>query len=98
MITTKQLAEIRRLNALSLPDRDIAETIGLKYHTVRYHRIKEGLPAHPILNRHISPYKHYCVYDAKTSEFIIEGTATECADRLDILVNTFRSYATNSKK
>lgn len=97
IITTKMLTEIRRLNEAEMNDAEISEALGLKYDTVRYHRIKEGLPSRrqKYRNRFL---KRYCVYDARTTEFLLEGTAAECAARLGLTVGYIYIIVTKTKQ
>ncbi len=97
-ITTKIIAEIHRLNMeKEMNDAEISEELGIKYGTVRYYRLKAGLPSrrHKYRNR---LYKRYSVYDARTSDFITEGTAVECAVMLGILVGSFYSLVTKTRQ
>lgn len=82
------LAEIRRLNKAGYKDAAIAQKLGLKYSTVRYNRRKMRLPLN-VGSFSDQRTRRYCVYDAKTTQFIIEGTAKECAAELGIKVETF---------
>lgn len=97
-ITTKILSEIRRLNMEEkLNDAEISQELGIPYGTVRYYRLKECLPSRKHKYRD-SLYKRYCVYDAHTSAFIIEGTAAECADMLGMQVGSFYSLVTKTRR
>lgn len=78
MITTKQLAEIRRRNSEGENDCQIADALGCSQGTIRYHRVMMGLPK-AAKGR---PYKTYTVWNAKTDELIVCGSAEDCAKRL----------------
>ena len=85
-MTTRQFMELRRMNQAGLNDHIIAETLGIPQTTVWYNRNKLGLP---VVKR--KRHKRYTVYNGKTSEYLIEGTAKECADWLGLTREGFNS-------
>lgn len=82
-ITTKTLAEIERLHEKGMVDREVANEIGVSLHTVYYWRSKIGL----VPNRE---KERYTVYDRKTSDFLVEGSARQCSAYLGIKLASFR--------
>lgn len=91
MITTKTLNEIAALYHEGLTDREIAERLGTNENIVSYWRGgKLKLPAHRTHGR-------YAVYDKKTSEFIVDGTAKKCAEYLGIAYSSFMSAASRCR-
>lgn len=97
-ITTKILSELRRLNQdEKMNDAEISEELGIPYGTVRYYRIKEGLPSRKHKYRN-GLYKRYIVYNLRTSEFIVEGNAKECASLLGMQTGSFYSLVTKTRQ
>lgn len=93
-MTTKTLAEIKRLNQAGKNDAEIADLPGMPAYTVRYWRHQEGLP--PVRrHRHV---KEYAVYDGKTEVLVAFGTARECAAALDTTVDIFRIIMSRAKR
>lgn len=68
-MTTQMVKEIRRLNQEGNNDRMIAEKLGVSAATVHKYRTEMGIPA---------VRKVYTIWDAKTDELIVCGTAAEC--------------------
>lgn len=85
-MTTKQVSELRRMNKAGLNDHIIAETLGLPQNTVWYNRSNLGLPVN-----HKRRYRRYEVYDGKTTEYLFEGTARECAEWMGLTKKGFNS-------
>ena len=93
-VTTKTLAELKRLNGEGKNDAEIAELLGVHSNTVRYWRNKVGLaPA----RRH-RRVKEYAVYDGKTELLAALGTARECAAALGWTVRDFRVAMSRAKR
>lgn len=82
-MTTKTLTEIKRLHGEEMVDREIANEIGVSLHTVYYWRSKMGLAPNRGKER-------YTVYDRKTSNFLVEGSAEQCSAYLGIKLASFR--------
>lgn len=81
-MTTKLLSEIERLNKEGFTDTQISKKLEIgspKYVFVWRKRL--GLPRVPKANK-------YTVYD-KNGQYIIEGTAKQCAARLGIREDSF---------
>lgn len=84
-MTTKLLAEIERMNKAGMNDSWIADQLGIDQTCASYWRNKLGLP---VVGKNRGA-KIYTVYDGKTSQFICEGRADECAKWLGIKVKYF---------
>lgn len=93
-MTTKALAEIKRLNQAGKNDAEVADLLGISMCVARYWRRQEGLPP----ARHHRHAKEYAVYDGKTEELVALGTARECAAALNTTVNTFRTLISKAKR
>lgn len=78
-MTTRQIAEVERMNRLGLNDHIIAEALDLPQNTVWYCRNNLGLPVNKGQRR-----PRYTVYDGKTGQYLFEGTSRECADWMGI--------------
>lgn len=76
-MTTRLLAEIKRLSCDGWCDAEIARRMGINQGVVRIWRTKAGLPYGRKGMHHKK--KVYAVYDGKTSEFLTEGTIEEVA-------------------
>lgn len=83
-MTTKQLAEIERMNKAGMNDAWIGEELGIGASNVGRWRRKLGLP-----KAGINRTKRFTVYDGATTQFICEGTARECAAKLGIEKQSF---------
>ena len=94
-MTTKTLAEIKRLNQAGKHDTEIAELLGLSGTTVQHWRIYLGLPKVKGYRRNV---KEYAVYDGKTEVLVALGTAEECARVLDVTPASLRSYMARAKR
>ena len=84
-MTTEMLGKIKELNEQGLNDSAIAEQLHYSTTTVHYWRRWLGLPTTRI-NR---TKKLYTVYDGVTTQFLIEGTAKECAAYMGVNVTRF---------
>lgn len=84
-MTSRQIAEVRRMNRAGMNDSAIADVLGLPQNTVWYCRTRMGLPV--VLEKRNT--MRYTVYDGKTSEYLFEGTARECAERMGIERQSF---------
>lgn len=93
-MTAEFLAKIEQMNRKGLNDAIIAEAIGYSPSIVNHCRRKLGLPIAGI-NR---SKKRYTIYDGETTQFIMEGSARECAEYMGIKVATFRSYKCNFER
>lgn len=80
-ITTRMVKEIHRLNQEGKSDREIAEILGISQSCVWKRRKTMGLPP-------MGKARLYTVWNAKTDELIVCGTADECAK--------FMGYATRN--
>lgn len=78
-----------------LMDIEIAEIMGVAIQTVWNRRTQLGLPKNP---QHHRTAKVYTVYDGRTGEYIMEGTAREITIRLNIIESTVRCYVALSKQ
>ena len=87
-MTAALLAQIEEMNRKGLNDTIIGETIGYASCVVSHWRRKLGLPAARI-NR---SKKRYVIYDGETTQFIMEGSARECAEYMGIKVTTFHNF------
>lgn len=84
VVTTKQVSQLRRMNQAGLNDYIISERLGVPVRTVCYNRNKLGLTVNQKRR-----YRRYEVYDGKTTEYLFEGTARECAERMGITKTGF---------
>lgn len=90
-MTEEILAQIEEMNRNGMNDRIIAEKIFCSTTTVARGRRLLGLSAAGI-NR---TKKRYVLYDGKTTQYIMEGTARECADYMGM---TLRSFYQNKSR
>lgn len=86
-MTAEILSQIEGMNRKGLNDEIIAEKIFCGTSTVRKWRKVLGLPIAGV-NR---TKRRYALYDGKTTQYIMEGTARECAAYMGVKVETFRS-------
>lgn len=94
-ITTKTLAEIKRLNQEGKNDAEVADLLGMPVSTVRWWRTRQGLPKVKGYHRGV---KQYAVHDGKTEELVALGTAKECAAALGIDLGSFRKSMFEAKR
>lgn len=91
-MTSKVLAEIKRMNENGKNDCEIARAVGTSHEMVRYYRSKVlGLPP---AERRQKPWTYkkgrtYTVYDGHTTQFVVEGAVRECAEAMGMLPNSF---------
>ena len=77
-VTTRQLQEIKRLNAAGENDATISKILGVAPNTVYRHRKRMGLDK---VGRNKKTYT-YTVYDAKTDQLLAFGTVEDCTKAL----------------
>ena len=87
-MTAELLEQIREMNGQGLNDAIIAERIYCSDSTVGNWRRRLNLPPAGI-NR---TKKLYAIYDGKTTQFLMEGSARECAEYMGITKSAFHSH------
>lgn len=81
-MTTKTIVKIEQLARDGWCDAEIGRMVGVDTSTARRWRIKAGVE--PGKNGRRYPARKYAVYDAKSTEFLVEGTAKEIAEFLGL--------------
>lgn len=84
-MTAECLAKIEKMNKRGLNDTIIAEALCYSPCVVSKCRRKLGLPIAGT-NR---TKKRYAIYDGETTQYIMEGTAKECAKYMGIKTESF---------
>lgn len=90
-MTTKTLAEIERLARSGWCDAEIARRTGQTHKVAREWRIKLGLPIGKKGKKAAKTARRYTFYDRRTTRYLCEGTARECAEALGLKVNSVES-------
>lgn len=94
MITTKQIAEVRRMiEEEGRTASEVAVLLGVTGYQVYYWAYKLGIPLPPKRWRH-DLRAQYGAYDRKTDALVAMGTGPEVAGYLGITVETLRTYVT----
>lgn len=85
--TQAQVDEIVRLLKEGHNDADVSERLQLPRPTVTYWRCKLGLP--PVRKVRDEKKKRYEVYNGKTAELVVTGTADKCVKAMGITLGHF---------
>lgn len=85
-------SDIRELHGEGLTNIVIGEILGVAPQTITKHLEKMGLERNKTVRRDA---KVYSIYDHKTSQFVMEGTLREFAERRGIAVNTAHCHLRN---
>lgn len=95
-MTTKLLAQIEELAREGWCDAEIGRIVGIDQKTVWRWRVKAGLT--PGKKGRQYPAKKYIFYNRRTSEFLVEGTAKECAAFLGLKESSIYSQIYHTRK
>lgn len=87
MVTQEQIEEIVRLLKEGHNDAEVAERLGLPRPSVTAWRRKVGLP--PARKFRDDKKKKYEVYNGKTAELVVTGTADKCSEAMGITKSHF---------
>lgn len=100
-MTTKILQGIKELCQVGgMTDAQMGSTLGITASTVRYWRIKLGLPPGGISqrgNHGPRPGRSYEVYDKKTGALMAKGNSVECSKAMFMTLKSFYSAVWKSK-
>lgn len=95
-MTTKMLAQIETLAREGWCDSEIGRRLGISNEVVGPWRMKAGIPIGKKGKR--IPTKRYSFYNRRTSEFLVEGTAKECAAFLGLKESSIHSLIYHTRK
>lgn len=95
-MTTKLLARIEGLARDGWCDSEIGRRLGIDTKIVRLWRMKAGIPIGKKGKRITT--KRYSFYNRRTSEFLVEGTAKECAVFLGLKESSIHSLIYHTRK
>lgn len=93
-MTAEILSKIEEMNRKGLNDSIIAEALYCSITTVFRGRTMLGLPRVGS-NR---TTKRYTIYDGKTTQYIMEGTAKECAEYMGVKVHNFHALKSKFRR